>query len=100
MWSAYDAWNEALAEEFFRGRWAGRSVYLDLEHDVLARVSAQVGVKDADPSQALVDAIRHTLHLDSQGSLFGRHTSRLYEWRRDETAAAPPVIAVLSLLSL
>src|SRR3954447_15605587 len=99
-WSAYDAWNRALADEFFRGRWGGRPVYLDLEDDVLARVAAQAGVVDADPSQALIAAVLPTLSLESWGSLLGRHVARVSAWQRGGMDGAPPVIAVLALLSL
>ncbi len=99
-WEGYDAWNAAVAEEFFAGRWGGRPVYLDLEEDVNERVRvAALAISPEGPS-SLIAAVRPTLRLASHGSLFGRHIVRLARWRRGSRQGPPPVLAVLALLSL
>jgi hypothetical protein len=99
-WEGYDAWNAAVAEEFFAGRWGGRPVYLDLEDDVYGRLRASALAAYPPAPEELIAAVRPTLRFAEHGSLFARHLRRLARWRRDSTQVPPPVLAVLALLSL
>ncbi len=74
-WSAYDIWNESLIEEFFSGSRAGRPVYLDLEADVVERLTAAIG---APAGAAAPDATR----------AFSRSVVRTFEFRLD----GPPML--------
>jgi len=99
-WQGYDAWNAAVADEFFAGRWGGRPVYLDLEEDVYERLRVAVLALYPENPVELIAAVHPTLRLAEHGSLFGRHVDRLARWRRGSKEAPPPVLAVLALLSL
>lgn len=99
-WSRYDSWNAAIAEEFFGGRWGGRPVYLDLEDDVLERVTRTAQATGPDEAPDLIAAVRPTLRLGEHGSLFGAHAARLRRWRIQNRQGPPPVLGVLALLSL
>jgi hypothetical protein len=99
-WKGYDAWNAAIAEEFFAGRWAGRPVYLDLEDDVYQRLRVAAQALYPESPEDLLAAVRPTLRVSEHGSLFGRHVARLARWRRSPQEGPPPILAVLALLSL
>lgn len=99
-WATYDRWSNAIADEFFSGRFAGRPVYLDLEEDVLARV-AEAAEFTGDPTDGFVAAVAPTISLFERRSLFGAHAVRLRRWRTDpHTITAPPVVGVLAFMSL
>lgn len=107
-WDRYEIWNEAFSHVVFTADKAGRPVYLDMDEDVLQTVATEAGV---DPSRAvdeLVAAVRGTLNLDiSAGPVFAQHTKRLGAWRRrlrtdrdEDGRQAPPVLALLAVLTL
>jgi hypothetical protein len=99
-WAAYRRWNAALADEFFGGRYGGRPVYLDLEPDALRRVARAAEHDGDDPEHGLIAVVGPTLHLGMGVSLFGAHRRALARWRTSGREGAPPIVAVLSLLSL
>lgn len=99
-WEGYDAWNAAVGEEFFAGRWGGRPVYLDVEDDVYERLRVAALAAYPESPDELIAAIRPTLRFAGHGSLFGQHVARLGRWRRGSKHGPPPVLAVLALLSL
>src|SRR4051794_31297749 len=100
-WTRYAEWNEALAGEFFTGRYGGHPVYIDLEDDVLLRLAGKLGLVTGDEAEAdLIDTVAGTLGFADGLSVFGCHMERLRRWRRTDRAEAPPVIAVLALQSL
>lgn len=107
-WDGYDAWNRALAAVIFTPANADRSVYLDMDDDVLIQVATAAG---AVPDQAAADlaaAVCGTLNLGGQGPVFAKHLRRLKRWReslREEMTQArapepPPVLALLAVLTL
>ena len=114
-WSAYDVWNEALAEEFFGGSRAGRPVYLDLEPEVLDRLAATIGAPASlatpDSTQAFVGSVARTLALLPSGpSLLEGHVRVTADWiaptalggggRHALDTKPPPFVAALGLFSL
>jgi hypothetical protein len=100
-WEAYERWNDAIVEEFFDGRWKQRPVYLDLEDAALERVAHSVGVAPGSARPEFVTAIKSTLHLEPEGErVFGRHRSRVREWKRTQLGKPPPCAAILAFFSL
>ena len=100
-WATYLAWNDAVAEEYFTGRWAGAPVYMDMEPDVLSRLGQHLTPPGEQPEDAFVDAVAATMQLKAGGRrAFSRHVESVNAWRRDDSAAPPPCLAVLGLLSL
>ena len=61
-WDGYDAWNRALAAVIFTPANADRSVYLDMDDDVLIQVAAG-GWGRADQAAADLAAVCGTLNL-------------------------------------
>ena len=57
----YEVWNAALASTLFTPENAGRPVYLDMDDDVLFRVSNATGVEQADAAVQLAATVRSTL---------------------------------------
>lgn len=101
QWLPYDAFNAAIAEEFFGGACAGSAVYLDLEVDTLQRISARArSIAPEAAIDTLVAAVRPTLQVASDKRLFGRHRQRRLSWRLGSRATPPPHLAILALLSL
>ena len=100
-WATYLAWNDAVAEEYFTGRWAGAPVYMDMEPDVLARLGRHLTPLRDEPEEAFVDAVAATIQLDADGRRsFSRHVESVKAWRRDDRTGPPPCLGVLGLLSL
>lgn len=99
-WATYDRWNDAVAREFFAGRYGGRPVYLDLEAESLRRIATELEIPASAAEAQLIEAVRPTLRLRERGSLFGRHCEHLAEWIAESGREPPPVIAVLAFLSL
>ena len=100
-WGTYDQLNASIADEFFSGSFAGRSVYLDLEEETLERIVERAwGSASTEPRDALISAVRPTLQLADGYKLFGRHAHRRISWRLGSREGAPPHLAVLALLSL
>ena len=100
-WQEYRRWNDAIAEDFFSGRFGGRPVYLDLEEDVCGRIARTAGFSEGDPKQAIFDATTPTLTagVDGQGTFSG-HIEQLRIWRVNGKPGWPPFVGVLALLSL
>ena len=100
-WELYDAWNAGIKREVFSGQWAGQPVYLDLEPEVLSRLSRAVGDGGSTPSECLTAAVRPTLHPRADGvGLFSQHLARERRWRAHGGNETPPFLAVLALLSV
>jgi hypothetical protein len=99
-WALYHRWNDAFAEVAYGSGQAGLPVYLDLEDELLEKVAVSAGLGLDEPRKQLVAAVRSTLGLPtSQGGIFHWHRSRLGSWR-PSGGEPPPVIALLSLLTL
>jgi hypothetical protein len=100
-WARYRPWNGAVAAVVFDESAAGVPTYLDMEDDVLRLVAAQAGVDTAEPGRALAAAVRPTLDLGSwTGHAFAEHLSRVRAWRLRASDEAPPVLALLAVLSM
>ena len=101
VWATYLAWNDAVAEEYFTGRWAGAPVYMDMEPDVLARLGRHLTPPGDEPEDAFVEAVAATMQLNASGRrAFSRHVELVNAWRRDNRTGPPPCLGVLGLLSL
>src|SRR5207247_8366453 len=97
----YEAWNSAVHREFFDGTWRDRPIYLDLEDDVLVRISRAAGGDGTDPEGALVRAVKPTLYLyPERERIFTNHVRRARMWLMTGAKDAPPFLAVLALLSV
>ena len=100
-WATYMAWNDAVAEEYFTGRWAGAPVYMDMEPDVLSRLGRHLTPPAEEPEEAFVDSVAATMQRNAGGRrAFSRHVESVKAWRRDGRTGPPPCLAVLGLLSL
>ena len=100
-WSEYRRWNDAIADEFFSGRFGGRPVYLDLEDDVCQAIAERVDFDGPDPREALLAATTPTLTVGVDGmGTFSDHTERLRFWRLGGRSDWPPFVGALALLSL
>ena len=96
----YDLWNKAISTAVFSRDQAGRPVYIDLEEDLLATIRDKAEPEAKDPEQALVETIKATLDLSGPTKVFKQHLVRLREWQLTEMLDPPPVLALLTLLSL
>lgn len=100
QWPGYDDWNHSIANTFFDGRHAGRTVYLDMEDDILKGMAEVVGVDKDVARENLVETVASTLsHPRSEGRLLQPHVDRARGWAR-RPVGPPPSIALLGVLSL
>ena len=124
LWQPYELWNGALAETVFTRDRAGRSVYLDMEPEVIQRAAEAIWPPTADASVDVEHGFRHTVgrtcvtrrpklnrpfeggQLWDESIDFSGHADRVDAWhrtRQSETGAVddpPPCIALLALCSL
>lgn len=124
LWQPYELWNGALAETVFTRDRAGRSVYLDMEPEVIQRAAEAIWPPTADASVDVEHGFRHTVgrtcvtrrpklnrpfeggQLWDESIDFSGHADRVDAWhrtRKSETGAVddpPPCIALLALCSL
>jgi hypothetical protein len=101
VWATYLAWNDAIAEEYFSGSWAGTPVYLDMDPDIVSRLGRDLAPPGTKPSRAFVDAVAATMRSTATGGrTFSRHVEAVKAWRRGGRAGPPPCLGVLGLLSL
>ena len=101
-WERYERLNSAMAEEVFAEGAAGRPVYLDLEPDVLARITKHLGdARVGEPDELLIEVVKATLS-DPAGpaGLFSLHTGRIFLWELEGSSSPPPCIGLLAALSL
>ena len=106
----YEAWDAAIASTLFTAENTGRPVYLDMDDDVLSRVSQSAGVESADAAAQLAATVRSTFELSSASAgVFTQHLRSLRHWRRvivrkslDEGAIPPPppILCLLAVLTL
>ena len=100
-WAEYRLWNDAIAEEFFSGRFGDRPVYLDLEDSVCRAVGERAGYQDDSPREAILAATAPTLTVGTEGlGTFGAHVERLRAWRLNGRLGWPPFVGALAFLSL
>jgi len=97
VWASYLAWNDAIAEVVFPELEVPEPVYLDLEDDVLSEIGARVGVAGGH-AEALSRAVAATLGTGYRA--FAPHSRRLADWARGDRLDPPPILPVLSVLSL
>ena len=122
FWRPYDLWNEALVETVFNQQQAGRSVYLDIEPEVLHEAAEEIWppirTSDAELENGFRLTVRRTCvgrHVNPQlghfkdedeGFGFEAHADRVAVWHDDRHAEGlsadepPPSIALLALCSL
>ena len=100
-WTSYLAWNDALAGHYFSGRYEGVPVYLDVDPNVLSAIAKHLCSPGQEPDEVFVALVRTTLHFRLYGpSTFSRHIAALRVWRRTERLEPPPIVGILSFLSL
>lgn len=100
-WPAYIAWNDALAGHYFSGRYEGVPVYLDLDPNVLSAIGKHLCSPGQEPAKTFVAVVRSTLNFAPHGpTTFARHNAAVRAWRHSERHGPPPVVGVLSFLSL
>lgn len=124
LWRPYELWNAALAQTVFAPEHAGRSVYLDMEAEVIQRAAEEIWPPIAGAAVNVELAFRRSvsrtcvsrrprlgrpLERDQfwdEGIDFNTHVSQVEAWlgkRATETEAVnepPPCIALLALCSL
>lgn len=124
VWRPYELWNDSLAETVFTPEHAGRSVYLDMEPEVLQRAAEEIWPSVADAGIDLEQAFRRSvgrtcvtrhpkLHslierdkLWDMSIEFTTHANRARAWRNEHQTETnpmdepPPCIALLALCSL
>jgi len=98
-WTAYERWNELLADELFPVVEHPVPVYLDVEADVLARVAGRAGIKADDVITSLALAVAATVDNTSVNA-FRYHRRRLSEWRTGDREDVNPLVALLAVFSL
>ena len=101
-WERYGRLNSAIVQEVFGEDVAGQPVYLDLEPDVLARITKHMGHSPAtEPDEQLIEVVKATLSSpDGTAGVFSAHTTQAWFWDLEGNSSAPPCIAVLAMLSL
>lgn len=100
-WDRYDRWNAAVADVVYSTDGAGRPAYLDLEDEVVRTIRDVADPEAADPAKALVEATRSTLELTrGAAAMLTGHEHRLQQWERGDMMTAPPVLALLAVMSL
>lgn len=100
-WADYLVWNNAIAEEYFTGKWAGVPVYLNLDRSILEQIGQSMSRTRDDPQDAFVKAVRATLYLETLGhSTFSQHRKHFYQWNRGDRMGPPPFIGILGFFSL
>ncbi|WP_324826458.1 hypothetical protein [Qipengyuania zhejiangensis] len=95
----YELLNEALNDVLFDGRFAMKPVYVDLEEDVAAEVSRQLGIEPKDLDDFIAVAVEETL-LANPVNPYSWHTKRLRNWIRRGRQTPPPFTGLLAALSL
>ncbi|MET7961469.1 hypothetical protein [Micromonospora zamorensis] len=109
-WEAYDAWNEAVAEVFFREELEGQPAYIDLDNDTVPLLSQKTGIAPDEVEEALAAAVREILRLGGGrqrtfAEVLAHLKSWLGTWRRTARASRldlspPPVLALLAVFSM
>lgn len=123
-WHPYDHWNTALAETVFTREHSGRSVYLDMEPEVIERAAEEIWPPLSDTGVDVERGFRRTVGrtcVTRRTSLnrpiergqswdesidFTTHASRVGAWhtqrqtKPDTTDEPPPCLALLALCSL
>lgn len=100
-WADYLVWNNAIAEEYFTGKWAGVPVYLNLDRSILEQIGQSMSRTRDDPQDAFVKVVRATLYLETLGhSTFSQHRKHFYQWNRGDRMGPPPFIGILGFFSL
>ncbi len=124
VWGAYELWNDSLAETVFTPERAGRSVYLDMEPEVLQRAAEEIWPPVADAGLDVEKAFRRSvgrtcvtrypnLHTPIERDKlwdmsidFTTHADRARAWRKERQTETnpldgpPPCIALLAACSL
>ena len=96
-WLEYQSWNDALAEHFFGGAFAGRPVYLDVEDDVLDVIGHRLGAGMG--TSGFCAAVAATLNWD-RGRVFTSHRDAYVVWEEAGRQGPPPTIALLCFFTV
>jgi hypothetical protein len=91
--SAYETWNSAVAEWFFRTEGAGRPAYLSVDEDELPAIAAASGIEPRDALDDFASAVR--ISLGPAPNAFRPWLRELRTWRSNDTV--PPYIGLLAL---
>jgi len=96
-WKEYELWNSLLTTYFFKGRYKGKPVYLEVNDQLLSQIGLDAGIESKNYPDQFKRAIKNTLF---QKNLFQKHWTNCYQWKsRQQLDDAPPFIALLSFFS-
>lgn len=101
-WESYLVWNEAIAEEYFTGKWSGSPVYLDLEPSILDRIGQSLDLGDESPQDNFVNTVAVTLQLNPSKrhlATFHQHIKAMNDWKENGRIGPPPFLGILGFLS-
>lgn len=99
-WSAFDTWNEALAESIFSDEVAGQPVHFDVSDERLAALTSIDGSAGQHRLDDLVRTVRSTLQFGSGPSHVLRgYWPRFDAWWSSDRLSPPPVLPLLAILT-
>lgn len=93
-WGEYCAWNRAIAQYFYTGRFENKPVYLDINDQLIIDIGTDLKIKN--PVAHFKRAIKKTLSVKH---LFSNHSIVAINWRNRKVEETPPFIALLAFFS-
>ena len=101
LWEEYKNINDALAEIFYSPDNAGRPAYLDFEDSLTGAFQERLNLGNLDPLTFIALVVKKTLNFsESRSKVLDGQWSLLTEWWNGEMLDPPPVLALLSTLSI
>ena len=96
--SSYEAWNQALADFFYKPSNAGRPVYLQVDGDNLRAIGRSVGVTPDRAEHSFERAVQAKLNPGSKVNPFAELLWQTSRWRRrvrSDCGSPPPFLGLL-----
>lgn len=100
MNASYEAWNQVLADRFYRPDSSGRPVYLSVDDEELEGLAPVVGLEPQRASESFVAAVRQEFSSSSFYGLYGRFFRAAREWRDAGVEQRPPPYLGLHALAV
>lgn len=98
MGLSYDAWQQGFEEDFFEGRYVGRSFWFYVDDDVVNSVAAARG---ESAGLAELERLGHSYAGGVAGGIFsGSVRDRCRAWSAGSRSSPPPVLPVIALTVL
>jgi hypothetical protein len=92
--------NDAIAEVIFNQDVAGLPVYLDINEEEVAAISAILGIDPSDFEKHLVEVVLKTPKSDSWKKVFKEFAWSAKKWaKHDNPMDVPPTLSLLAVLS-